>query len=583
MSDAVLKIDPALDTGNRRESIGSSQAVNLETRHGRRYVLPKSLKEHRRYKVELTLETTDGSSLEIHLQSEDAEVEQLGPSRCRYQRSLYGKRQGVVKDHLTIIIAQTSYQLSVLLPLEGDALDGHRYDMMLDDISHWLHSSLYRRAEHETVLDTREGEDDSLKATIETFYRLQDYVGDLRRALTRISRSPKEKINKKYQKTHETAPRQDAKTLRWNETRSGTPTSLTYRPNQTFDLYENRFILFVLDHLEQLLATVERSAVRTQDDLADARQDTLKLFEQDKREKKQLEDARQRHKRSQKIVEKVLRLRRQIQKMRQYPFLREVSYDPSQFRISFSLALTQDINYSRIFGLYRSLRSDSRLRPLSKISQFVEKISSLGVQRTWQVYEYWVFFATYDALVGCGFEEKKENGIVEMIDHQSLTPGLIEEDSVSLQNKESQVFHGGKSKYINLCYEKKFSKVFGESEAHDSKPDVTIEGYRTSESKSRRDTLQFRFVLDAKYKPLQKVDKSKIQQYQSRRAEGDISKGVGAFLVHPNPESEDLDKSALMDGHKKWGGHIPALPGSTGHLEHLVSLSLRDRLRRLDS
>jgi hypothetical protein len=482
-------------------------------------------------------------------------------------------RQGVAKDRINVTIDGTSYRLSILLPLKGEDLNRQQYDLMLEDISHWLHTSLHRRTEHELTPETRDSTDNSLKADLETFYRVRRHVNRLEDILKRINSAPEEEIRKVYKQTRSDSPREDSRTLRWNEARSGAPESLTYDSTRTFDVYENRFILFVLHRLDQLLLTVENSAIKTEEKLAGALRETKRLYRQGDREPSQHHDAKKDHQKSQEILDEISNLRDQLRKMERYPFLREVSYDPSQFQISFSLTLTQDINYSQVFSVYRNLRQDSRLRRLSEISQFVEGISSLGVQRTWQVYEYWTFFATYKTLLELGFSEDTKERIIGIIDQETLTPGLKSEERVILHYTESDQDTGESDLSglkLHLWYEKPCWNGRSKQGNPAARPDITVEVYHGR-------YLVGRFILDAKYKTKEVSEngsfrgaRKQARTHQAKEANGVIEEGMGAFFLHIDSDEKHFDPVRCMEGDKRWLGHIPVLPGDVNDLKVLL-------------
>lgn len=171
-----------------------------------------------------------------------------------------------------------SHRVVIMFPMAGDDLDQKQYDLMLEDISHWLHASLHRKTEHETKPEAQDADDESLKADIETFYRVRRHVNKLDSALKRVSQSPEEEIKNTYKQTHGDSYRQDARTLRWNEARSGLPESLTYEPTQTYNVYENKFIVFVISQVDKILMTVKKSAVKSEQKLGSVFHETKKNY-----------------------------------------------------------------------------------------------------------------------------------------------------------------------------------------------------------------------------------------------------------------------------------------------------------------
>ncbi|MCS3953371.1 restriction endonuclease-like protein [Salinibacter ruber] len=578
MKESVLTIRPRLRP-KKYGSNWSQQRIDLSTRRGRRYIFPEPLSEYERYNVILNIES-DGPPLRVRKIGDDKiyEIRKINETKIKYERELSKEaRQGVAKDRIHITIGSTTYRLSILLPLKGEDLNRQQYDLMLEDISHWLHTSLHRRTEHELAPETQDSTDKSLKADLETFYRVRRHVNHLKDILKRINSAPEEEIRKVYKQTRSDSPREDSRTLRWNEVRSGVPESLTYDSTRTFDVYENRFILFLLHRLDQLLLTVENSAEKTEEKLADTLRKTERLYNQGGRDKSQVNDARKDHQKSQEILDEISNLRDQIRRMERYPFLREVSYDPSQFQISFSLTLTQDINYSQVFSVYRNLRQDSRLRRLGEISQFVERISSLGVQRTWQVYEYWTFFATYRTLLELGFSEDTEDGIIGVIDQETLTPGLKSGECVTLRydpdDGESHQDMGESALSglnLRLCYEKSFWNGRSKQGNPAARPDMTVEVYHGR-------YLVGRFILDAKYKTKEVSEngsfrgaKKQAQRHQAKEASGVVEEGMGAFFLHIDADEKDFDYVRCTEGDKRWSGHIPVLPGDINDLKVLL-------------
>lgn len=586
MSETVLTIRQKLMSGGNREAIGSPKRLDLSARRGRRYIFPKALHEYQKYNVILTLET-DGVPLNVQPSADasKANVQRIDETRFRYRRKLFKEaRQGVAKDRLVIFLGSASYHLSILIPLEGEALDRHQYDLMLEDISHWLHTSLHRRTEHELAPETEDVSDEGLRADIETFYRIQRYVNDLDDVLKRISSSPEEEIKNVYQQTHGDSLRQDARTLRWNETRSGIPESLTYSSTHTHDVYENRFILFLLHQLDKILVTVKNSAVKTEEKFTSTLQKTKRLYKQHNRTKSQLRDARKDHKRSQKILDEICDLRRQVRKMGRYPFLREVSYNPSQFQVSLPLTLTQEVSYARVFSIYRNLRQDSRLRQLTDIGQFVEGINSLGVERTSKIYEYWTFFATYRMLLDLGFEDDSGSGLIEMINQETLTPGLVSGESVNLRyqsrdetSSQTRSTSDLSGVSLNLYYEKPFWNGRSKQGNPAACPDITLEVYQRDQFYQGRHHLCGRFILDAKYKTKKDSKnrnftdaKKQARRHQAKRVGGAIRRGMGAFFLHLDPNEREFDDASCTKGEKKWLGYLPVLPDDTDALEVLL-------------
>lgn len=587
MGQSILNIRPEIGSGDDRTPVASGQRVDLSTRRGRRYIFPEPINEFDDDEtVTLTLKT-DGSPLRVSKFEEKARLRRDGEMQTRYERGLSGKaRQGVVKDRITVNTGGLSYRVVILFPLAGDDLNQKQYDLMLEDISHWLHASLHRKTEHETEPEGRNAADESLKADIETFYRVRRHVKKLDTALKRISRSPEEEIKNTYKQTRGDSPRQDARTIRWNEARSGLPESLTYEPTQTFDVYENRFILFLLHRLDQLLQTVEKSSAKTEQKL----EDKLQKLKRNNRSSRQINEAKKDYARIVDIIDMTSNLRGRVQKIRRYPFLRNVKYNPSQFKVSSTLTLTQNFNYSKVFSIYKKLRQDKRLRRLSNISQFVEGISTIGVRKTSQVYEYWTFFAVYKTLIKIGFEEDSESDIIGMIDQESLTPGLVPGRYVRLyfsgRSDEGREGVYPKNIMIRLNYEKSF--YVGENrEIEKAKPDITLEVFNNC------DRLVGRFLMDAKYQTRDspvgagfkggRTSKNGITQaekYQNKRLKnGRIEKGMGAFFLHVDVDEKDFDLTRCVNGDKRWHGHFAVLPDDIGRLETLLEeLFLQHRI-----
>lgn len=581
-----LTIRPYLVLDKQHESMGSPDSVILSDRRENKYCFPISLSEYGDHKVVLILES-DNKSLRISTvnDTESGSVRKRGDAKFRYERRLKKQaRQGFAKNQLKVVIGGSKYLLSVLIPLEGDALDQRRFELMLEDMSHWLHTSLHRRTELEIKPKTKDISDSGLRAEIAAFYRIRDNVTKLEDIVAHISRSPAQRVQNTYRRTHKHTPRQDAQTIRWKESRSGILGSLTYESNQTFDTYENQFVLFLIHQLKRLLITTSRSASKTEDKLLYSLNKTKRLSKQGYRSDYQLRDAKRDYERCKDIIDDISKLQRRLRKLENYPFLRDVSYDASQFQVSLPLSFTQDVNYARALSIYQKIRQSPQLRQLSKAGQFTEGVSSLGVQRTSKIYEYWTFFAVHKTLIELGFIEDSKSNIFNMIDQETLTPGLTPGKSVNLyyQHKNKADSHRPlhlpdlSGVTIKLYYEKEFWNGRPRSGNPAARPDVTMEIYQNGRY------LVGRFMLDAKYCTKSKPGSNKWEdakrqvgeKYQSKEVGGVIDKGMGAFFLHLDTNERDFDDSNCSEARKRWQGHLPLLPGKTDDLKVLLKRDL---------
>ena len=446
---------------------------------------------------------------------------------------------------------------------------------MLDDISHWVFLALASPVTLEISYTDRF--DSVLRSQLAILKLISRRMDETEELLQRIAASPKVQVKKEYYLSSSSFRREDPVSLRWAARNPGESCVLASRNVISHDVYENHFILFFLNQLERRLVFLQHVTDRTvRDKDAEIRrersyssQNLVQRLEEQKQKAVELQN-------------RCLALQARLGLLRNLEFLKDVIFIPSQFRLIYSLALTQDFNYSRVFALYRELGRDEEVKRLDRVRSFVDGLTALGVEANWRIYEYWTFFALRSQLVALRFHPQDDRELLQMIVSDVLDPRLESGRCITLVG-DNQIYD---SRTIRLYYNQAYRDGNGRELA---RPDVTMEIWQ-------RGRLIARFIFDAKYKTYTAAMGKNSKDWfwekdffraSTRYQDGDsvnggvIDKSQGVFLLHINTQDEWLENyGAFIQGAEgaplKVNAHrfgfIPVVPGKLTQLRMLLGM-----------
>lgn len=311
------------------------------------FLLPDPVGEYFR-KIIFNLEIP--SSQGAAISAESGEKLERTQSNCYrlFVKRAHGGIVGSRRVSLRITQSKVIYPIRIIIPIQPEHLKLEQFHTMLDDISHWIFFSLSAPVSQEI------GSADRFSRSLRSQHVLLDliskYMIEIKNVLQRIAASPSRKIQKEYYITSQKTYRQNSATVRWIQQNPDDTRALTYRNISSYDVYENRFILFFLDQLEHRVAFLQLLVEHTIED----KERELKR-EQSYINHNQIGVLEQQIKEAGNLKAKCLQIVKELQQLRNIEFLRRVSFSASQFHLEFSLTLTQDFNYSRIWGFYEEL------------------------------------------------------------------------------------------------------------------------------------------------------------------------------------------------------------------------------------
>lgn len=487
---------------------------------------------------------------------------------------------GRISIQLDITDNGVIYPLRIIIPIHPEHLEIEQFETMLDDISHWIFFEVASPVVWDIGYNDRFIQ--SLRSQQAILGLISKYITEIEDILHMIAVSPRRQTKKEYYLTSDDQKQQDSVTLRWNQQHHSNIYNKAFRNVSSYDVYENRFILFFIHQIDQRLALLHKLAsLDVNDKEKEIRRErtygNIRRMEAIQRQKQEIVA----------IVDKCLDLSHHLQILRNFDFLKDVDLIPSQFRLEYSLALTQDFGYSRIFQFYQKLGYDKAIERLDRVKRFRDALVSLGVKATHQIYEYWTFFAIFNELIALHFLPQNDDDIINMINDDVLNPYLRSGAMITLLGDE-KLYHQMR---IHLYYDKAYRNGVREV----ARPDIVMEVWHSGR-------LEACFVFDAKYKTYtdefgknstkwfwegdmeDNGDFFKISVlYQDNKhiSGGVIDKSRGAFLLHTNAKDEFFENYGAIVKVSKDGslqknahrfGYIPVLPGSLMTIRTLLSM-----------
>lgn len=470
---------------------------------------------------------------------------------------------------LTFTIANEKYGLTIKFPIDPAHLSKEQFNQMLDDISHWVFSALASPVEMPVGLTSLPMQ--VILPQEPVLNLINELIDEIERALNSIAPVPRRQIQRQYSISRRKTGRHDAVTIRWMLRNPDESVSLIPRNVASSDVYENQFICFFLDLLIRRLSFIQRLAEKTKED-KEREKNKERRYGSDT---KKLERCERECRRAEQVIRQCEELKGRVHRLRSLEFLRDVHFDAHQFSLHFSLGLTQDFHYRRLFDLYRRIGRDIAMQRLDRLQNFIDVLTSMGMEHTSKIYEYWIFFAVCRELVRFHFRPEHEDILLQVIDRDSLTPHLRPGAYVTLIG-EPEVYGDMK---IYVYYEKEFGK--GKDGKPIACPDVTIEVWMGKK-------LRGRLILDAKYKnyaggAIAHFDED-LMKVQTKYQHPSIPSSIGAFLLHATKDQRFENYGACMEDGGRWkkNGHrygfVPVVPGDLKPLRTLLVILLLIKL-----
>lgn len=539
-------------------------------------VWPKALTE---YSQRVTVYVRTENAVVLETLRGRANPYRTDRSGRRYYRLTFKEEHcGIVgfrSADLTFTIGDRKYGLTIKFPINPEHLSNEQFNQMLDDISHWVFSALASPVEMPVGLKSQPAE--VILPQEPLLNLINEHIDEIEGALHSIAAAPRRQIQQQYSLSRHETGRQDAVTTRWMLRNPDDSVSLVPRNVASCDVYENQFVCFFLDLLLRRLSFIQRLAKMTKEE-REREKEKERRYGKANNDKK-IERYERECRRAEEVIHQCEELQRRIRRLRSLDFLRDVHFDTHRFSLHFSLGLTQDFYYGRLFDLYRTIGRDTGMERLDRLRNFIDGLTSMGMERTSQIYEYWTFFAVCRELVRLHFRPEHEDVLeyilTEVIDRDNLTPRFRPGAHITLIG-EPQIYGDMK---IHVYYEREFGK--GNDGLPLACPDVTIEVYTGRQ-------LRGRLILDAKYKnyadgAAEYFDEDRRQvkeKYQdpSKSLDGKIPDSIGAFLLHVTKQRRFENYGACVEENGSWkkNGHrygfVPVVPGDLRPLRTLLAM-----------
>lgn len=452
-----------------------------------------------------------------------------------------------------------------------------------------------------------------------TFYdrqlnKIRKYLDNLKVRLAAIEQAPQRTVVKRYRlEVEERARRVDVRTIRWRAIHGAQKHGRiqTYTNVESYNVYENQFIVYALNRLQQYLASLTDRFAHAVDQKIEELSLCIRDWEsygeiegeEGIEERRAIKIRQIKNLRSVKAQlkaikrEKVPRYQsdtdtflRQIDELLRLPFLTEVRHSPT-FTLEPTLVLLRNPAYNAVYKGYQAIQKELQLDEQQRIENLLERVP---IERTSKLYEYWVFLQIYMELKRMGFADADDSqGIRGIIDENTfrLKPGAhlhLSGDPTVYADEE------GRTVVARLHYEHRFGPD------NNFCPDIFIEFTR-----GRTKTL----ILDAKYRdydalgcPAYESDVNdtayhKYKQLKQRTDKDELwievegvdeirNQVAASFIVHCHHDEEERFLDYGSAGKANEYGAIPLVPHETHfnptNLKRLLKMFMRMHLRLFD-
>lgn len=381
-----------------------------------------------------------------------------------------------------------------------------RYRYLIRDLKHSL---VTIESKNETYVRRTEikPEPDFITLYDQHIKKIGDFLDNLKIYLNAVEQNPQRKIVKKYHLEHEDKVRRiDARTIRWKAIHGfqSYGQRLTYTNEESYDIYENQFIVYTLDRLRYYLSNlldnflheinqkIQELSYRIRDSENHEEIGEEGVEERRKFKKKQLKKLRDTKEKLKEIKlkketdyrAKIREYQQQLDWLQRRSILAQVKLR-SNFILKPTLVLLRHPAYHAIYESYKQIEEDLQLDKRQRIKDLLARVP---IERTSKLYEYWVFIQIYEELKQMGFRD---------VDNQSID-SILDEKTFRLKSGEyldligdSQIYSDncGNTLKVRLYYECHFSKFC---------PDVLIKFIRGDTQKV--------LILDAKYRKYDEKD-----------------------------------------------------------------------------
>lgn len=416
---------------------------------------------------------------------------------------------------------------------------------------------------------------------------IEEYLNSVKDVLFQIEQSPLRAIKKFYYlEFQEKAKKIDARTIRWQAIHGDQNNGRvkTYSNVESFDLYENQFIVYTLLRLKRYLPeissnfshTIDQKIVELQHRIIDLENyeeiggNTSEITQRKRFKESQTENIKSaltklRQVKEDRIpyIKKIVNdFMKKIEKILSDTFLANVTRKTNLIIVP-SLVLLTDPAYNRLFLDYKKA---SEILKLDEDEKLENLLRSTPIERTSKLYEYWVFLQVYLELRRMGFyDAKSHDGIWDVVDRKNYK--LISGACVHLEADPKIYQNDGTTINARIYYEHRFGP------AGNFCPDIFIEFHIGQTVHS--------LILDAKYRNYDQmgvdsyqrdVDETAFHKYKKLQKKNDDENWtdvedvesfrqsiLASFIIHSHPDEKRF-KDYGSAGHSNQFGAIPLVP-----------------------
>lgn len=520
-------------------------------------------------------------------------------------------RRGDIKIR---IYHKNEYLNTGFLRVTGQRLNEKQFRYLIQDIKSYLIS--IASADKTTVKGKyNEIEFQFIDAYDWRLNKIKVFLKNIKHNLAAIEQSPQPKIIKHYHVVLKDKARKiDARTIRWraiNGARKSTH-ALTYTNIESFDVYENQFIVYILKRIQRYLGSLNNSfahAVEQKVEQLKHRQNDLNGYDEiegDGKEQrknfktKQIDKISRVIEKMEKVKQKKLpdysskcdRLRPQIDQLLRSPLLKGIQYRTSLI-IEPTLVLIRNPAYYAIYDGYKYFEKILQFNEQQQIEALLERVP---IERTSKLYEYWVFIQVYEELKRMGFKDVDgSKGILGMLDKNTFR--LKEDTHLELIGDSNLYKYKDKTVKVSIYYNHSlgpnnnflrpdiFIEFIGKIEFIENEKKILIldakyrdydaQGYSQYKEEDVNDTA------NNKYLKLQRKNNDDGSWIEIEGVEEIREQIAASFIIHSHyDEKRFIDYGSAGNANKY--GAIPLVPNERGfnstNMKMLLKMFMRMHL-----
>lgn len=500
------------------------------------------------------------------------------------ETQVYNRRECIERDYISILSRNLNEQ---------------QYSYLVEDLKRRL---IDLTSDEETSVRS-----DDAHCLIEVYNKRLESIRDSLRELDdhfqELQRFPNRKVVKDYYLAPaDKVSKVDSRTIRWQAAHgSRIPgKTMTFINVESYDVYENQFIVHILDRLNHYLSTLPKTFENNLDwKISELSRRKKKLTEYGRIDEEGIPD-REKYEREEmkrlngeiKALKKIKRekikvyrsqterMQQQIRQLRDMPFLTKIQPQPS-FLLKPTLLLLRHPVYNAIYEGYLELEEKLKLEERQRIEEILDRSP---IERTSKLYEYWVFLQVYEELLRMGFApERSSENIENLLKRQGYC--LREGNQLSLIGDADIYNRNGNPLKVRLHYEGNLISPL--------RPDVILE--------FTEGTKRYLLILDAKYKNYTDLGREEYKndvvntayhKYKRLESNGELIESMdyvrdqisASFIIHSDSD-RPLDYGSSGKRRNEYGA-IPLVPNrskfSSLNLKILLKMFMRMHLKRFD-